>query len=291
MKAIKIFIGFFIILFLFSCEKEITFNLPDEPSKFVIEGWIEQGQTATVIITKSAPYFSPIDSATLFHSIVQNAVVTVSDGVNTETLIFSFNPAYYPYLMYTGSSLKGEVGKTYYMTAKIGDTVLTAQNQILPPVTLDSVWFKLDQGKDSLGYIFGQGSDNAQNEDYYRMFTKRLHKDEGFVPMFFGSVWEDKYFNGQTFTFQVYRGEATYLQELSPEQKKERGYFKLGDTVVVKLCTLDYQHFLFWRTYESELYSGGNPFSNPTPIKTNISGGGLGIWGGYGASYDTVVCK
>ena len=35
--------------------------------------------------------------------------------------------------------------------------------------------------------------------------------------------------------------------------------------------------------------SSGNPFSAPTTVTTNIEGGGLGVWGGYGATYDTLI--
>ena len=31
-------------------------------------------------------------------------------------------------------------------------------------------------------------------------------------------------------------------------------YFKKGDTVMIKLCTMDKAHFDFWQTLERELY-------------------------------------
>jgi hypothetical protein len=278
-------LGIFIFI---SCEKEITIDLPAQPSQYVVEGWIEQDQPATVIITKSAPYFDPIDSITLFNSIVQNATVVVSDGFASETLVLSMNPSYFPYIMYMGNTLKGVVGRTYTLNISVDGNTLTSYTTIPAPRYLDSVWFKQAGNNDSLGYIFGKGSDNEAAQDYYRLFTKRIHRDKGFVPML-GSVWEDKYFNGQTFTFQIYRGQASYIVSETPEDRKEFGKFRLGDTVIVKLSLLDYNHYLFWKSYEGELFSGGNPFSNPASIKSNIDGG-LGVWGGYGSSYDTIVC-
>jgi hypothetical protein len=281
-------LGLLSLLILFSCTKEITIDLPKQPSQYVVEGWIEQDQFATVIITKSAGYFDPIDSATLFNSIVQNADVVVSDGINSETLVIGINPAYFPYIMYMGSSLKGVVGRTYTLTINVDGNTLTSFTTIPEPRSLDSVWFKLAGNSDSLGYIFGQGSDEGNFQDYYRMFTLRKHKDSGYVPMF-GSVWDDKYFNGQTFTFQIYRGQASFLEPETPESRKEFGKFKLGDSVIVKLSLIDYAHYLFWKSYEGELFAGGNPFSNPASVKSNVTGG-LGVWGGYGSSYDTIVC-
>ncbi len=40
---------------------------------------------------------------------------------------------------------------------------------------------------------------------------------------------------------------------------------------------------------ETEVSNNGNPFAAPTAIKSNISGGALGYWGGYGTVYDTIV--
>ena len=41
---------------------------------------------------------------------------------------------------------------------------------------------------------------------------------------------------------------------------------------------------------ENAEYTGGNPFSSPIPIQTNIKNG-LGVWGGYGSIYDTIFPK
>jgi hypothetical protein len=276
--------------FLASCEKEITMDLPKPDPKIVIEGWIDNGYPARVIITKSAPYFDPIDSATLANSLVPNAVVTVSDGLSTETLTLGLNPEYFPYVMYMGSSIIGETGKTYTLSVTVDGTTYTSQTQIVEPLKLDSVWFAVEEGKDSLGYIWGIGTDNAATEDYYRMFTKRKGKDSGFVPML-GSTWEDKYFNGQQFTFSIFRGEASYLMETPPDEEGQFGLFKVGDTVVVKLARITQPVYEFWSAAEAEMFAGGNPFASPTLIPTNITGGALGVWSGYASTYDTIIAK
>jgi hypothetical protein len=262
-------------------------DIPKPDPKIVIEGWIENGQPAKVIITKSAPYFDPIDSATLANSLVTNATVTVSDGFSTETLSLGFNPEAFPYIMYMGSSIIGEAGKTYSLSVTVDGATYTSQTTILQPIYLDSLWFKLDADKDSLGYIYGIGTDPAESADYYRLFTKRLGRDAGYVPMV-GSTWEDKYFNGQQFTFYIFRGEASYLIE-DQGNEEEFGYFRIGDTVVTKLARIPQPVYAFWYAAESEIFAGGNPFTSPSIIPSNIEGGALGVWSGYGASMDTII--
>lgn len=286
----KLFIAAFFVAFLMSCEKEVKMDLPDSEVKIVIEGWIENGQPAGVIITKSAPYFDPIDSTTLANSLVTDAVVTVSDGSSTENLILSFNPNYFPYFIYQGFSIIGEVGKTYTLTVEVEGKTYTAETEILEPLYLDSVWFQVEPNKDSLGYVWANCYDPGTSEDYYRIFARRIGKDPVFVPVF-GSVWEDKYFNGQEFVFSIYRGQASYLIDVSETESGEFTYFKTGDTIITKLTHISRDHYLFWRTIETEIFAGGNPFSAPTKIVSNIEGGALGIWGGYAATYDTVIAN
>src|SRR5438128_2175171 len=74
-----------------ACQKEITIDLPQPKEKIVVEGHVEQGQKPYVILTKNQGYFSPVDSATLFNSIIQNGFVTVNDGVTTDTLHLTFD--------------------------------------------------------------------------------------------------------------------------------------------------------------------------------------------------------
>jgi hypothetical protein len=49
--------------------------------------------------------------------------------------------------------------------------------------------------------------------------------------------------------------------------------------------------YTFWNTYAFAQRAVGNPFSSPINVKTNISNGALGIWAGYGSSFDTLVVK
>jgi hypothetical protein len=51
---------------------------------------------------------------------------------------------------------------------------------------------------------------------------------------------------------------------------------------------IDKSHYNFWRTLEADRGSQGNPFGSFVVVKTNINGG-IGVWGGYGSSIQTIV--
>jgi len=281
--------GLILLITFCSCEKNIMIDVPQAEEKIVVEGWIDQNDYPIVFLTKNLPYFGTIDSAMLFNIIIQDATVIVSDGSITDTLKLipfpDFN--YFPPIYYTGYKIKGEVGKTYNLTVKAEGKTLTATTTIPPPVYPDSVWFKIEPQQDSLGYLWGSFTDPPELGNYYRLFAKRFSKDKRYIPVL-GSAYDDKFFNGQSFQFSMIRGVESATDTTVDE---EFGFFKIGDTIGVKICTIDKAHYDFWRTAEGEMYSGGNPFVTPTQIVTNIEGGGLGVWGGYGVYYDTVIAK
>jgi hypothetical protein len=61
--------------------------------------------------------------------------------------------------------------------------------------------------------------------------------------------------------------------------------------VTLKLCNIDKATYDFWRTMEFAYSSVGNPFSSPTKVLSNISGGALGYFGGYAAQFKTIIIR
>ena len=151
---------FIISIFLISCEKEINVKLPSYNPKIVIEGWIEPGQPAMVLVTRNAAYFSTTDSASLVNLLVRNAIIKVTDGVQSDSLTLGLDLRYFPPLMYKGQKIKGETGKSYTLSVTVDGKTYSAITSILKPVKLDSVWFKLDPSdQDTFGLIWAKFSD------------------------------------------------------------------------------------------------------------------------------------
>ena len=60
--------------------------------------------------------------------------------------------------------------------------------------------------------------------------------------------------------------------------------FTPHDIVLLKFCQVDLSAMKFWRGVVRNSTSGGNPFSEPMNLVSNINGG-LGSWTGYGTRY------
>lgn len=278
-----------IIAFLSACTTDVALDIPEAADMIVVEGKIEQGGLPRIVLTKSIPYYAQIDSSTLINMFVTDAdYVRVTDDMGNSVDCFfkldlqNFAAYYEP----NDSTILGQVGHHYGLEIKVDTQLATAQTYIPEQITLDSLWFEAEVG-DSLGFLYGHLTDPDTIGNNYRFFAKRLNKDGKFIAPW-GAPFDDKFINGQSFDFFYYRG--IDANSLDPEDQDENAYYyRKGDTVVVKFTTLDSEHYQFWKTAEGAEASSGNPFAAPITPRSNIEGG-YGIWGGYGVSYDTLIC-
>jgi hypothetical protein len=185
--------------------------------------------------------------------------------------------------------MTGVVGRTYTLniTTAEGETA-SSVTHIDPPVELDSTWFELVPDNDSLGFAWGHLTDPDTLGNRYRWFAKRLGKDDDFIAPV-GSPTEDKFYNGLSFDFAYQRGEVPN-SEAEDDENEEEGFFKTGDTIVVKFACITKESFEFWRAAEAQASNNGNPFGSITPLVTNINGG-LGIWEGFSFTLDTIIAQ
>ncbi len=283
-----------IYLFLSGCEKNVTVDIPDSETQFVVEGYIETGKNPILVISRTLPFSGTINTSTVFLQTVTGARVIVDDGTVTDTL--DQIPGYG---IYTSTRMIGAEKKTYHLRIEAEGKVLTASTYIPAAIALDSVWFKVRGTLDSLGFAWGHLTDPDTLGNNYRWFAQRINKytygddlgkmKDSILIAPNGSVFEDKFINGKSFDLGYQRG-STPNSNKEDDQNDERFYYKIGDTIVVKFCTLDRAHFEFWRTEETQVSNNGNPFASPAPVTSNIEGG-LGIWGGYAATFDTIIAR
>ena len=277
-------------ILLTACSKEITINMPIPETKIVVEGSIENGSPPLVMLTNNQPYFSSIDLQNLDTLFVKGADVSIElEGVNYPLTQLSIPvDAQNNIYIYTSFSLIGEIGKTYSLIVSKENKILRATTTIPNPVDIDSLYWlphpKFDEGNDSLASLHAIFQDPDSMGNYYRYFTKRNSED--YKSGYFGSVWDDLVFNGQKFDVPFERG-MNRTEEFDPSTYS---YFWKGDTVCLKISSLEKSTFSFWRTLEQDIGSNGNPFGIPTKVMTNIEGG-LGVWCGYGSSIDTIIIQ
>ena len=295
---------------LMGCEKEFT-PIVDNEEEIVVEGFIEAGRDATpsyVILTRSVPFFKELKG--FDNLFIRDAEVWVNNGkdsvrltqfcwadltpdlrkqaaqvfgINLDSVTTTFNFCVYLDL---ANKMKGESGKTYNLRIKTKEgKIVTAQTTIPRAVKIDSAEFIKPPGtnkNDTMAQMRATINE-PKGADFYRYFTS-VNGNSYIAGA--QSITDDAFFDGLVIKFNLLKAEPRNGGS-SPELF---GLFKRGDTISIKFCTIDKAHFDFWGTLEANANSGG-PFSTYTRVKFNINGG-LGIWGGYNASYfDAIIPK
>ncbi len=285
-------------ILLLSCEKEVNVNLTSGEPQLVVNGQIELGQPPFIVLTRSIGYFTKVDLQTLQNSFIHDAVIKVSDGSREVTLReYNFDSSsggtagrFYFYTLDVSDpaslSFSGEADKSYHLHIESEGRTYTSTTKIPNPKGVDSVVAEpLKQAPANAPtamqlVVYYTDPDTPGNA--VRYFTKR--NNEPYYPGF-SSVFDDAIVNGA-------RDSRYPLLAGSPRGEgftDSTGFIFRGDTVTLKWAAIDRGVFNFYQTFEYAVGTVGNPFASPINVLTNIAGGGLGIWAGYGSTYTTII--
>lgn len=304
----------FLAMGLAGCTTLVEVDLPEISPQGVMEASVRLGEPPLVFLTTTQGYFDALDASTVSNLFVEGAevVMTVdgdevalnalcSDDLPPEALaeaaaflgVSEASLANTNICVYTGLGLPstyGAVGKSYGLRATWNEDGVAFDLQASTEMTalpqLDSVWFEIPETStnDSLGVIWTEFTDPVGFGDAYRWSSKRLGKDgDFFFPL--GGVFDDAFVDGQTFPFFNFRSPQPGVEEVPGEE----GFWKTGDTVVVRLDGIAFEAFEVIRDFETSVANQGNPFALPTSASTNVDGG-LGWFVAYAGVTDTVVC-
>ena len=295
-----------LIMGLNSCSKEVKIDIPGFDEQIVIDGSIETGTPAIIFLSNSKDIYAPTDINSYLSGFISGATVTVSNGTITDTLteICTDNlPAGFESIAaaffglpieqlvnlhlcaYVSTGLVGEVGKTYSLKVLYNDKIYTSSTKIENPTALDNLFWREQANLPGYGFSWAKITDSPIMGDAYRWEVRNL--GDLFYSKPFQPFTDDRFYNGKTFEFSVENPMSFKDQTIENQYK---GYYKLGDTIVVKFSKLGKKEYQFFEKKYNQIYSGGNPFATPTNIPTNIEGGALGIWAGFSPWYDTLIC-
>lgn len=268
MKYIK-HIALLLVAFagLSACEKEIEIDLNSEDPQLVIEGWVtNQSGPYEISISKSTNYFE--NEAIPY---VSNALVYIQDDMGGADTLTEISPG-----KYQTTSLQGQIGHTYTMTAIVEGETYTASSYLPRINDIDTTIFQYRPEQIGIlepGYYATAFAQEPQGiGEFYRFrFTRNDSLYNGPFDYFLG---DDRLVDGQLAAFQM-----PYTLEL-------------GDTIIVEVQSLTNEAYDFYLTLFQEVTSAGNPFgAPPANLKGNISNNCLGFFGAAGVARDTAVVQ
>jgi hypothetical protein len=280
LPLVGVFVFSIFLTGLFACDEEKAIISVDYVPKVVVEGWIENGSPARVLLSWTASFKHELDTTYLLQQVIKSAKVSVSDGEQTEILTLGANYDYLPPYLYYGSELKGEAGKSYHLRIEYNGEILSAATFIPEPVSLDSCWFEKISPADTTGYVHIRFKNTS--DAYYQVATRVESKETVFTPCLYGNFSSAQFGKEETVEMQLSKGPLLY-----PEVRFET-YFKTGEEIQLKFRTQTRESYDFWTSWQNEVLNAQNPvFPANTNLKSNIQGG-IGSWCGYG-TYNLVL--
>ena len=314
---------FIIFIFLFSCQEEITLDLPQAESKLVVQGAIENGFPAYVILSKNQGYFESIDANTYTDLFVTDAIVSIVRDDNIvhpltlideglinqlETILDTTinippNTIYIDLEELLNPSDFSLPNRSYTLDIIWNNEPITAQTTIPEPTPLDCLWVEQNQTaeKDFKCDIRALYSDPIDQQNNILIKSKRLQhyeRDDSIkcevinnpdLSLKLVDSGSDVLINGQTFETYFPRpkdnGFPTAAYNSSHVKSCNDSILEFAeDIVLIKFCQIDEPSMKFWRALVRQAGTNGNPFSEPMNLVSNIDGG-LGIWTGYSPVY------
>lgn len=239
-------------------QKDIDVELPAYPAQLVVEAYLENNRLPRVAISQSVPYLSaptpdvPTDV---------KVVLTLPNG-RRDTLTFApaINPANNKGYTHTGRTrITARPGDTFKLEAY--DTQgrrITGTATMPGTVPLEVVEYKFNDLSPAQrkAYVLARFQDPAATTDFYRF---QVHKSTVSSEPEVEYTPDDRLTNGQAITLGT-------PYEFAP-----------NDTLFVTLYHLDQPYYRFLQSVQDARNSNGNPFAQPSAIKSTVEGG-LGVF-------------
>lgn len=258
MKNILIYCSF-LVLFLSACNltRDVNVDLPAYDAQPVVECYLEPGKPFRLLLSRSYSFFDPLglDSSFLDKTLLQGATVAILyDGkkVNLANQ-FSFDPSPLKLFNYTASEIvPAKVGTTYSLEITLPDgNTIAGTTIMLPKVEIDSIPIQFSTQNDTLARALTYITDDLTTTNFYRRMLHYGSLDsfpqQDFLPT-------DRFSTEKTIAFGT-------------------GYdIPLGDTIFNTIFHITSEYYDYLESVQLAVQSSFNPFGQPSPIKSNVTG-------------------
>jgi hypothetical protein len=255
------------LAFLAACNltKDVDVVLPDYARQPVVECYLEPGKPFRLLLTQSYSFFDPfgLDSSFLNKTLLQNAFVTISYNGRTDTLYnqLAFESSPVKIFNYIGNNVVPSTAGTEYVLNIVLENggAITGRTSMLPRVPIDSVVVSWSPDRDTLARVLTYITDDLSQTDYYR---RMLHYGS------LDSVPEQDFLVNDRISTEALIAFGT-------------GYeLTEGDTVFNTIFHISKEYHDYAESYQLAAAGAGNPFAQPSQIKSNVSGSAnpLGIF-------------
>lgn len=260
----------------------------DSIEELVVEGWIESGHAPVVLVSSSLPVSStPQPVSDITEHILRYAEVYIEHDGGREYLTARLSDRFMIRNYFTSPTLRGEPGRTYRLHVSWLDYEASAVCTIPEPVAIDTAYFEKAVGDASYVAKMSFHNDPAAGR-YYQTFLRTGASSNAYRAVYFTTL------DGAAVDTYV---TETFMKPVSGSLFNTADFLDLkdvylhpGDTVALKLATIERPMFDFWSSFADYENSAGTVLSVPTNVKGNVTGA-VGYWAGYGIDTREIICR
>lgn len=277
-------------MFIFTAAVAVSCTPQAVPNELeiVLEGWIDEGGHPIVMLHKSINFTEDFNTMEdlIEEKIIYLGKVTVSDGETSVVLTGRVDTAYLPPYSYSSVRIMGESGRAYRVEAEFEGKKVSAVTTIPPKALFDSISVESMPGKPGFFRLTGYLTDMKEQSDYFVVFY-RYKGEKQYRNGLHGVASDIAADTSGVLRIPIYKNMAG--TSLVDKDSLSTRFFRLGDTLEIKLAAIDGVSYRFWESFASLTITSTIPFLPVSEnIYTNVSGG-RGYWCGYGSSTYTIV--
>jgi hypothetical protein len=255
-------LGLFVLT---ACEKTIILDATNTTPRVVIEGLLTNRSHCQYIkVSRSADFYSSGNTPR-----VTNAIVSVEDDLGNVHM-YSHNPSghadsvgyYFP-----EAGFSGVIGRTYAMTVVVDGTTFTAEDQLLPVTTIDSLAFRINEDEKEDPKETGKfyeilmfAAEPPNNRDYYKFDFYRNDSLKLYLDT-------DIYYTDDLALGEEINGVASPV------------YYALGDRARLDAYSLTRNGYVYYNDLWNLINNDGGMYGPPPAnCRTNLTNGALGFF-------------
>ena len=268
-KAVALFL---FVTGLAACDSMVSdVDVPAADPKLVVNSYISPGlDSVHVRLNYSRPLYTISSYYDYSYSPVTDAIVTISDGNEAVTLTYNaFDRQYFT------TGLVISAGKTYYLEVTTPRQERVTSQCTVPVTDIPQPEITSPESNPDYPYerSFGfQFKDPSGEGNFYRVAVGHYYQ-YGELPEY--SFFETIYMQtGEEFVSDINKDGEIFIYKT--------GWIpiiqQVGNSVSLLISVTDEHYFNYHRSINN--FQDDNPFSEPTPVYSNIEGG-LGVFAAY----------
>ena len=242
-----------LVISITSCQKVIELDLKESEVFYVIEGTVNKDSLEHFIYISESKKFSSDNVFTL----VENAIVTLSDDINNSEILTMVSPG-----IYKSSSILGEEGRTYTLSVQIGEQTFVSTSVMPSQVEFLDIIFINDEftgGGSKIAIPSRLDPLGIANSYKFDVQVSRFKDNEGWVRDSAIIIQDDEFSDGLYSQQPIFGTLGSFLPK---------------DTCRITMMCIDENVYKYF--YSLSLNTGGA--ASPANPISNISNGALGYF-------------